>query len=162
MKRRNATPTTEAEYQDHERSIAVLALMRRKGLSFEAACKAVGIDRKTALRYIGSELRQDGPRERYVATPHDHLPRTVSFLTPEGAIWITVYDSRVASRSGEHLNAVKAFTHNGDSSALEGFKGESFEAGGVTYTFLTDLAALSILADAGELAVEGLYRAVQG
>jgi hypothetical protein len=155
----DTNPNAEVDNQNRELSLAALALMRRKGVSFDAACNAVGIAPKTALRYVGSELSQEEPRGRYVATPYDYLPRTVSFLTPEGAVWIAVYDSRIASRSGEYLNALKTFTHEGDSSALESFKGESFEADGVTYMFLTDLATLSRLADAGELAIEGLYRA---
>jgi hypothetical protein len=86
----------------------------------------------------------------------------VSFVTPDGAVWVTVYDSRIASRTGEYLNALRAFTHEGDSSALESFRGESFEADGITYRFLTDLPTLSRLGDAGELQIERLYRAVQG
>jgi hypothetical protein len=136
--------------------------MRREALSLQEAANRVGIDPRTVLRYVGSELRQDEPGGHYVATPYDHMPRTLHFFTRAGTIPITVADSRIATRISEHTNAVKAYTHGGDSRSLEAFRGESFEVDGVRYEFLTDLEAISILADAGELAIDGLYRAVQG
>ena len=162
MKRRKINLGNETEAQNYELSLEVLSLMRRKHLSFDAACNAVGIDRKTALRFIGSELRQEESGGRYVVTPHDFLPRTVHFITTAGTVPVTVMDSRTASRIAEHMNAVRAFTHRGDPSALGGFHGETFEAGGVTYEFVTDLTILTRLADADELGFDGLYRAVQG
>jgi hypothetical protein len=60
------------------------------------------------------------------------------------------------------MNAVRTFVNRGDSSAVEGFKGEFFWASGVIYEFVTDTDTLARLADAGVLAMEGLYRAVQG
>jgi hypothetical protein len=162
MKRRNAKPTTESDSQDRELSLAVLALMRRKGLSFDAACNEVGIERKTALRHIGSQLRQAAPGGRYVATPHDHLPRTVHFITPGGPISITVHDSRIASRIAEYLNAVKSYFNRGNLSSLDDFKDQHFEASGATHQFVTDQETLDRLADAGLVSIEGLYQAVQG
>src|ERR1022692_1964012 len=150
MERSNDDAKSEKEAQNREVSLAVLAVMRRKHLSFEAATDEVGIDRKTALRHIGSELRQVSPHGRYVPTPYDVLPRRLYFTTPGGTIPITVHDSRIASRIGEHMNAIRAYRNYGDSSALESFRGETFEAeGGVTYEFVTDLATLHRLADAG-------------
>jgi hypothetical protein len=162
MRRKDAIPHNETEAEHRELALAALALMRREEVSLTAAASTVGIDPKTVLRYVGSALRQEGPNEDYRATPHDSIPRTLHFIAPTGTVPITVTDSRTASRIGEHMNAVRAYTHQGDSSALEAFRGESFEADGVTYEFVTDLAILSRLADAGELAIEGLYRAVQG
>ena len=122
----------------------------------------MGIDPRTVLRYVGSALEREGPYGEYRATPHDQIPRTLHFITPEGTVAITVKDSRTASRIAEHMNAVRAFTHFGDLAPLDAFKGESFEADGITYTFVTDTAILSRLADAGVLSIEGLYRVVQG
>lgn len=161
MRRKDVVAHTESEIEARERALATLASMRRENLSLTAAAGSVGIDPRTVLRYVGSALRQ-GPDGEYRAVPHDSIPRTLHFITPSGTVPITVADSRTASRIAEHMNAVRSFTHRGDSSALEGFRGESFEASGVTYEFITDLATLSRLADAGELAIEGLYRAVRG
>ena len=71
-------------------------------------------------------------------------------------------DSRLASRISQHLNAVRSLTYHGDASALDAFRGESFEINGIRYEFLTDTTALLDLADAGELEIERLYQAIQG
>jgi hypothetical protein len=162
MVRRNAKPRTEEETQTRERALTALALMRREGLALNAAANAVGIDPKTVLRYVGSALRQKGERGDYHATAYDHIPRTLHFITPGGPLPVTVQDSRIASRIAEYMNAVRTYVHSGESSALESFRGESFEASGTTYRFLTDPETLDRLADAGVLAIEGLYRTVQG
>lgn len=160
MRRKDAVAHTESELEARERALATLASMRREKLSLTAAAEFVGIDPRTVLRYVGSALKQ-GPDGEYRATPHDSIPRTLHFISSGGTVPITVADSRTASRIAEYMNSVRSFTHRGDSSALEAFRGESFEADGVIYEFVTDLATLSRLADAGELAIERLYRAVQ-
>ena len=60
------------------------------------------------------------------------------------------------------MNAVRTYVNTGDSSALDRFKGKTFQAGGKTYTFITDSATLDRLGDARALATEGLYQAVHG
>jgi hypothetical protein len=160
MRRKDAVARTESELEARERALATLASMRRENLSLTAAADSVGIDPRTVLRYVGSALRQ-GPDGEYRATPQDSIPRTLHFITPAGTVPITVADSRTASRIAEHMNAVRSFTHRGDSSVLEAFRGESFQAEGTIHEFVTDLPTLSRLADAGELAIERLYRAVQ-
>jgi hypothetical protein len=163
MKRRNADPTSESEAQNRELSLEVLALMRRKHLSFQAACNAVAIDSKTALRYVGSVLRKKEKGGRYFAKPHDDIPRTVhAIVRGKGKTVVTVDDSRIASRIAEHMNAVRAFARRGDTSALESFKGDSFQASEGTFYFETDLDVLARLGDAGQLVVERLYRTPHG
>jgi hypothetical protein len=164
MKRRNAIPQNEREAQALEQSLAVLASMRRDdGLSLEAAASSQGIDPKTVLRYVGSALRQKETGGRYVAKPHDDFPRTVHAITREGGkTVVTVRDSRIASRIAEHMNAVRTFARRGDSSALESFKGESFQSSEGAFYFETDLDVLARLGDAGQLVVEGLYRVTHG
>ncbi len=158
----DAIPQNESEAQTREQALAVLALMRREKLKLREASNRVGIDPRTVLRYVGSALEREGPHGEYRATPHDQIPRTLHFITPEGTVAITVRDSRTATRIAEHMNAVRAFTHAGDLHPLESFQGESFEIDGVRYTFVTDPVILGRLADAGVLSIEGLYRAVQG
>jgi len=164
MKRRhNAIPRNERETQAKERGLAVLSLMRREGLRFRPAAKAVGVDPRTVWRYVGSALRQESPGRRISATEHDRISRPVNFITPAGKQGGTVRDSRTASALGEHLNAVKTFISNrGDSSALEKFEGKSFRVSDEVYQFVTDPDTLSKLADAGELVFEGLYRVAKG
>ena len=162
MRHRNARPRTEGEAQARERALATLALMRRENLSLEAAANAVGTDPRTVLRYVGSALRHEGPGGDYQAIPHDRIPRTLHFITAAGPTEVTVHDSRTASRIAEHMNAVRTYLRTGDSSALKSFRGESFEAGGLNHQFVTDPDTLDKLADAGVLAMEGLYRVAHG
>ena len=143
MRRKNAIPQNETEAEHRELALAALALMRREEVSLTAAASTVGVDPKTVMRYVGSALRQAGPNEDYRAIPHDSIPRTLHFITPTGAVAITVADSRIASRISEHMNAVKALVQKEDSSALESFRGESFEAEGIRYKFVTDVATLN-------------------
>jgi hypothetical protein len=60
------------------------------------------------------------------------------------------------------MNAVRTYVNEGELSALGRSRGKSFRAAGVKYTFLTDPNTLELLADAGVLAFEQLYRATQG
>lgn len=162
MKRRSAIPSNEREAQAREQSLATLALMRRKHLALTAAAAEIGADPKTVLRYVGSALRQEEFRGPYLATPHDTIPRTLHFITPEGTMPVTVQDSRTASRIAEYMNAVRTYVRYGESSVLETFNGESFETSDGTHQFVTDLETLDHLADAGDLAIDRLYQAGKG
>lgn len=162
MGRRNAIPRTEREAEARERALATLALMRRKGLALTTAAKAQETDPRTVRRYVGSALRQRALRQRYKPTASDRLARTLNVITPEGTQPVTVRDSRTASRIAEYMNAVRTYVNKGELSALERFRGQSFQAAGVRYTFVTDPNTLELLADAGVLAFEQLYRATQG
>jgi hypothetical protein len=161
MRKKDAVPRNDSENETRERALATVALMRREDLALTAATTTFGIDPKTVRRYAGSALRRESRGGDYRATSHDRIPRTLYFITATGTITITVSDSRTASRIAEHMNAVRTYTRDGDSSDLATFRGEAFEAEDVTYRFVTDLATLDILADAGELAIENLYRTVQ-
>lgn len=160
MRHRNATPRTDREEYDRERALAVLARMRRENLPLNAAAKLDDFDPATVRRYVGSALKRKGGS--YRASLYDRLPRALNFLSPTGTRPITVRDSRTASRIGEYMNAVRAYVYSGDTSSLADFEGRSFRSGGVTRRFVTDTKSLDQLADAGGLAIEGLYRAVQG
>ena len=162
MQRRNAIPRNEREAQARERALAALALMRREKLSLKAASKAQETDPRTVRRYVGSALRQDGPRSRYKPTPYDRLARTLNVVTLQGPQSVVVRDSRVATKIAQFMNSVKEYLKIGDSSILKPFRGKSFRASGVSYQFITDPDALEQLADAGVLAIEQLYRAAQG
>ncbi len=162
MPRRNAIPRNEQQTQARERALATLALMRRKGLALAMAAKAERTSPRTVKRYVGSTLRQKGPRGRYRPRAYDRIPRTLHVVTPQGTLPVTVRDSRTASRIAQYMNAVRTYVSTGDSSALNRFKGKTFQAGGKTYPFLTDPASLDRLADAGALAIEELYGAAHG
>lgn len=162
MSRRNAVPRNESEALDRERALAVVARMRRENTSLGPAAKVEEVDPSIVLLYAGSAFKKKRPRGRYRAKPYDRIPRTLNFLTSKGSQALTVRDSRTASRIGEYMNAVRKYLHSGDTSILADFEGRSFRSGGVTHRFITDTRTLDQFADAGGLAIEGLYRAVRG
>lgn len=162
MSRRNVIPRTVREAEARERALATLALMRREKFSLTAAAKAEHTRPQTVRRYVGSTLRQKRAGERYRPTTHDRIPRALQIVTPSGTRPVTVRDSRTASRIGQYMNAVRLSVSSGDSSGLARFRGKSFQAGGKTYRFITDPSKLDRLADADALAIEGLYRAIDG
>jgi hypothetical protein len=158
--RRNAVPRNEREAHARERALAVVASMRREGLSLRAAAKAEGTGPETVLRYARTALRKDGPGGRYRVAVSDRIARTIAILTPQGEQVVTVRNSRDASRIGEYMNAVRAYAR-GDPSGLAQFQGKAIRTGGVTYPFVTEPWVLDDLARADALAVENLYRAIK-
>jgi hypothetical protein len=157
---RNAKPRNPREAEDRERALAALAMMRRhEATSLRAAAKAKKTDLKTVKRYVGSALPKD-KHGHYHTTLYDRIPRTLSHLTPQGMIPVTVRDSRTASKIAVYSNAVGTYRRTGDSSALTQFKGKSFRAGGVVHRFVTDPDTIDLLEDVGLLtAMESLYYA---
>ena len=162
MTRRNAKPRNHRERYARERALAALARMRRERLSLTAAAKAEGTNPRTIARYVGSALTRGGKRGKFRATASDRLHRDLNFTTVQGDKPITVYGSRVASRIAEYNNAIRRYLNErGDTSALGHLRGESFRAGGETHYFITDPAQLSLLANAGALRIESLYRSIK-
>lgn len=157
---RSKRPRTPTEVFRRDQSLAALADMRREGMSLTEAARARGIDFALALQYVGPALYRSS-NGRYRARVFDRLPREVSILTPEGPIWITVRDSRTASKIGEHRARVKEWRRNRDRAVFTPFDRRSFRAGGVTYRFVTDPETLNQLEGADLLALETLYRSVQ-
>ena len=163
MPRRNAKPRTKREVEARERALAAVARMRREKLSLSAAAKAEGTHIRTVRRYAGTALERPGRRGLFRAKASDRLSRSLNFPTPLGQEVVVVRSSSTASAIGEYLNAVRKYLNTGDTSALVRFRGKSFRtADGVRHEFITDQASLDRLADAGVLAIEGLYQAVQG
>jgi hypothetical protein len=163
MPGRNAIPRNKREVEARERALAVVARMRRESLSLTAAAKAEQTHARTVRRYAATALERAGRRGVFRAKRSDRIARRMNFPTPRGQIEIIVRSSRTASAIGEYLNAVRKYLNTGNTSALARFRNKSFRsADGVKHEFTTDPASLNRLADAGILAIEGLYRVVQG
>ena len=156
MRRRNATPRNADEAYDRERALAALADMRRKHLSLSAAAGTWGITPEVVHRYVGSALRR--VRGQIRPTAFDRIPRTLNFTTSKGPTVVTVHDSRTASRIGEYMNAVRAWSP----AALAPFRRLSFRASGTVHQFVTDLDILDRLDAADLLTIDSLYRSIQG
>ena len=160
LRRRNARPRTVPEAEDRERALAALAKVRREKWSLPKAAMHWDTSPAIVQRYVGSALQRTASG-RYKATPFDRIPRTVRVLTPQGPVWVTVHDSRTASRIGEHRTKVKEWRRTREREVLKPFDRLSFRAGGVRYRFVTDPETLNQLDDADLLALETLYRGVQ-
>jgi hypothetical protein len=146
--------------QQRDVALSVLADVRRDGLAVTKAARARGIDVETVFRFAGSAFQKTSSG-RYVAKPFDRLTREVNVLTPQGAEWVTVRDSRTASRIGEHRAKVKDWRRTRNRETLTPFEELSFRAGGRMFRFVTDAETLNQLDDADLLALETLYRSVQ-
>jgi hypothetical protein len=142
-----------------ELSLATLALMRRNRLPLKEAAKLRGTTPSAVLADVRPALRR-GRNGDYWATPYDHLRRTLNFLTPHGPVPVTVNDSRIATEIAMHMNAVRAYLYDGDPSGLTRFRRKFVRSGRAAYPYITDTQVLDRLADAGEVAIDGLYWAV--
>lgn len=138
-----------------------IALKRRNPkLSLSEAAKQTGTTIKTVRRYTGSALEVRSGR--LDVTARDRIPRNLRFLTAKGQVAVRVTNSRDASRIARYNNAVRKYLMTGDTAGLQPYAGKSVRAGGVTYEFVTDPAALNRLARAGEVHVLDIYAPAGG
>jgi len=140
-----------------QRALAVLARMRR-GEPLTQAARLEHTTPRTVLKFIGKQLTR-GPTEAYVATSGDTLRRDLNVLGFDGYEPVTVHSSKQAHLASEHLIAVGRFLRPpGDPELLKPFVGK--RVGGVE--LLTDPDRLGVLADAGLVKLDGLYRQNRG
>ena len=158
MAERRSIPKSQ-QAESRELALATLALMRRNHLPLKEAAKQRGTTPSTVLIYTRPALRR-GRDGNYWATPYDHLRRTLNFLTPRGPVAVTVNDSRTATEIAMHMNAVRAYLNDGDASGLARFGGKFVFSGRVAHPYIVDTRVLDRLAEADEVAIDGLYRTV--
>jgi hypothetical protein len=145
-----------AEQEAQRRAFDALAQMRADSLSLSAAARAAGTTVNTIKRHTGSALKQT-PSGRYRPTPYDRLGRPLLVPMADGPIWLTVRDSRSASKLGAYWAAVRHYLNTGDTRQLRRFRGRGITINKRFYPFITDTDLLDPLADAGELAFDDLY-----
>ena len=139
-----------------QRALAVLARMRR-GESLSQAARLEHTRPRTVLKLIRKQLTR-GPTGRYIATSGDTLRRDLNVLGFDGYEPVTVHSSKQAHLASEHLIAVNRFLRTGDQEWLKPFVGK--RVGGVE--LLTDPDRLGVLAEAGLVKLDGLYRQSRG
>ena len=130
------------------RSLAVLSKLRQ-GATLAAAAKEVGIDRRTAVRHLGSALtKRDG---KYRARPVDHISRNMVIYSRGKQFVITVADSKAASTIGQYFNAVKQYLNTGDKSALKNFEAIAvIDSAGVSHRLEINTRKLKAIESAKE------------
>jgi hypothetical protein len=140
-----------------KRSLAVLARIRR-GESLSQAARNERTTTRTTRKYVGKQLRRDSSG-RYRATRGDTLRRDINVLGYDGYEPVVTRSSKQAHLASQHLIAVARFLRPpGDPELLKPFIGR--RVGGVE--LLTDPDRIQILADAGVVKLDGLYRNQRG
>ena len=154
--RRRRTRRSHTDPAARERALEALQHMRSDGLSLTRATRSVGTTPETTRKYVGSALRRTRSR-RWAATPSDRLTRHIRVLTKDGIAEVRVRGSRPASRNARYLAAVEHYFRTADTEPLAEFRGQSIQAGGVTFPFIRDPATLERLDAAGETSFERMY-----
>jgi hypothetical protein len=132
----------------YNRSLHVLARMRRTGASLTEAAREEQIDPRTVRKYLKTELRGRGK-----PTKVDRRRREMLVPTTLGNSPVTVRGSKQASQLGRYMSAVGKYLRTGNVDALAEFQGESI--GG--HSLITDRDTLSVLAQAGALTLDEIY-----
>jgi len=132
----------------YNRSLHVLARMRRTGASLTTAAQEEHIDPRTVRKYLKAELRDRGK-----ATKADRRRRDMLIPTTVGNAPVTVRGSRQASQLGKYMSAVSKYLRTGDGEPLAKFQNQSI--GG--QALITDPNTLTVLAEAGALTLDEIY-----
>jgi hypothetical protein len=134
------------------RALKALSLSRRHHLPLTESARRVGFAPDDVLEYVGEAFEQVGDDWR--ATKRDQLPRELGVLTEAGPEWILTHDSRLASRLGQHDNAVRHYLYAGDPSRL---KPLTVRVGDRVIRLASDPQTIDRLAEGGEIHFE-VYR----
>ena len=139
------------------RALSVLARMRSRGESLSRAARLEHTTPRTVRKLVGKQLKR-GTLGRYSATRGDTLRRDLYVLGFDGFVPVVVRSSKQAQLASKHLIAVGRFLRTGDTDSLKPFVGKRL--GGVE--LLTDPDRLGVLADAGLVKLDALYREHRG
>jgi hypothetical protein len=124
------------ESHTRERSLEALRLMRKKGYSLTKASKVAGTTPETVRKHTGA-LKKIG--NRYTPKKYDTVSREMRINANGREIWVSVKDSRHASKIGKYQNAVKQYLNTGDESYLKPFRKKRIrDSDGNYHTFETD------------------------
>lgn len=162
MPHRKVRPRNARESETRKRALHALAKMRREGVSLAAASRLAHIKPGTVLRYVGTAVRQDRPGGRYRSAAGDKFRRDLQIPTSLGPIRVPVFGTKAARKISKYANAINHYLRTGDASRLKPFKGKTIRVGRKRVELITDLATLSLLAEAGALRLDQLYASLPG
>jgi hypothetical protein len=145
---RNGNRRRGNKQDTYNRSLHVLARMRRQGASLTAAAREEHIDPRTVRKYLKAELRGHG-----TPTKADRRKRDMLVLTTMGNAPATIRGSKQASQLGRYTSAVGKYLRTGDVDGLAEFEGKSIAG----HVLITDPNLLSSLAQAGALTLDEIY-----
>jgi hypothetical protein len=151
---------TRREKDARKRSLALLSDFRRHRGTFEELLREHHLDRRTARKHLGRDLRGGGRGQRVRPSKADSRVRELLFPSPSGDVPAKIRGSKAATKLSEF------FTDRGK---LLGNKlsSEEFEAKwrGVRIAgqeVLADAATIFLRADFGDLKIDDLYGSVGG
>ena len=107
-----------------EKSLKVLSLMRRKGVSLTEASGENGISPVAVINNTNA-LKKEG--NVWKVKKYDLISRVMRINEDGVEVFVHIRDSRHRSAVGRYQDAVKKFLHNGDASILEPFEGKSIK-----------------------------------
>jgi hypothetical protein len=128
--------------------------------SLGKSARKFGLDPRTVLRCGGPAFRKR-PNGRYAAKTSDKLLRVLVLPTEQGLTEVATRDSRQASEIANYWVALHRYINpaTGDASELQTFEGKYITAAnGSQIPLLTDTSVLDLLAGAGVLSFESIYR----
>jgi len=143
-----------------ERSLALLADLRRGEGSYTELLRKHHLDTRTARKYLGRDLSGGTGGQRVRPSKADSRVRPLLFPYSSGDILTRIRGSHTASRLSE-------FFHDRDKLLRGKLSADNFEAKwrGVRIAgqeLFTDTATIFLRADAGDLKVENLYASASG
>lgn len=136
------------EKRDRNLSLQILRAMR-KGSTLTQATEKVGVDKRFALKHLGTHLQKSGGRWHVART--DNFQSEMLIYSNGRVESIVVTNSRDRSRIGQYFTAVQKALETRNSSVLDKFKHTKIvDANGKEHHFETDLDRLYEIMDAQE------------
>jgi hypothetical protein len=145
---RNGNKKRGNKRDTYNRSLHVLAQIRRTGMTLTAAARENHIDPRTVRKYLGTDLKRNG-----IPSKSDRRRRDMLVPTSRGTTPVAVRGSSEASQLGRYMSSVGDYLRTGNTEGLDEFKGKSI--GG--HRLITDPDALDSLAQAGSLQLDEIY-----
>jgi hypothetical protein len=112
---------TPEEKEIRDKSLRVLSLMRRKGISLSEASGIVGVSPISVVQHTEALVKSGN---RWIARPLDRIERVMLINEAGKSNYIKINDSQLASLIGRYHAAVRKFLEKGDSSILKPFAGK--------------------------------------
>ncbi|MDA0525460.1 hypothetical protein [Methanococcoides alaskense] len=137
------------EKRDRNLSLQVLRAMR-KGATLTQATEKVGVDKRFALKHLGTHLQKSGGRW-HVARTDNFQSEMMFYDRDDGLISIVTTRSKDRSLIAEYFNAINKALKDGNPDHLKRFENAKvIDAEGKEHFFVTDLERLYEIQDAQE------------
>jgi hypothetical protein len=162
QKPRSTRPSTLIirEKDARKRSLALLSDLRRDRGTFEALLREHHLDRRTARKHLGRDLRGGGRGQRVRPSKADNRVRELLFPLPSGDVVRRIRGSKAATQLSEFfIDRGKLLGKKLSADAFEAKWRGVLIAGQQVFA---DAATIFLRADFGDLKINDLYGSVGG